>query len=418
MRTGMGLTSTGSWKRPSAPAVVALWVALVLLCTAAPAVAGVSAPATPTMDANALIQAAPGSAAPAVNPSGNGSSTTPPTTAPGATTPTSTPPPVVSPTPTPPITSTTTTATTPLPNTPPTTIATVPPAATSTPPASSTPTPTASGTTVTPPCTGLSASGASAGSCGAAPAGPPGAGLIVTTPSLTGGASSGSQVDPSSIPQKPDESVSPSASPVAPEPAAADTEPAPPTLAAAPAASPRSVSGHLAHGTDAAPRHSGGPRRKTSHQAGYAALSALPPRLLPVVAGTAARSPLLGNFAGPWALASPASTSAHDLSATQSPAPSSVERSLAARRAHGVVRNGPDSSPAVEAPPQPEFDAGTHGPRRPQGVGVSVPGGTAAPSSLMLTVTFPRIAGSRLRFVTGVSIHFQCPETHRLERPG
>jgi hypothetical protein len=83
-----------------------------------------------------------------------------------------------------------------------------------------------------------------------------------------------------------------------------------------------------------------------------------------------------------------------------------------------MVRNGPDSSPAVEAPPQPEFDAGTHGPRRPQGVGVSAPGGTAAPSSLMLTVTFPRIAGSRLRFVTGVSIHFQCPETHRLERPG
>jgi hypothetical protein len=49
---------------------------------------------------------------------------------------------------------------------------------------------------------------------------------------------------------------------------------------------------------------------------------------------------------------------------------------------------------------------------------VAVPGGTGAPSSLMVRLGFARVPASWLAGVTGEAIHLQFPVTHRLERPG
>jgi hypothetical protein len=132
------------------------------------------------------------------------------------------------------------------------------------------------------------------------------------------------------------------------------------------------------------------------------------------VSGIPAADPLLRSFAGAWSLASRRSSAAHDLIATQA----SVERSLGAQRARPTGGDRPDASSAAQPPSQSELAVGTHGPRFPRGVGAAAAGGTGAPSSLILTVGFPRTSVNWLRSVTGVSIHLQFPETHRLERPG
>lgn len=138
------------------------------------------------------------------------------------------------------------------------------------------------------------------------------------------------------------------------------------------------------------------------------------PQLRGLMSNTPATDPLLRSFTGEWSLASRRSSAAHDRLAT----PSSVERSLGAQRAHPTGGDRTEASTAAQPPSQSELAVGTHGPRFPRGVGVAAAGGTGAPSSLILTVGFPRMSVSWLRSVTGVSIQLQFPETHRLERPG
>jgi hypothetical protein len=132
------------------------------------------------------------------------------------------------------------------------------------------------------------------------------------------------------------------------------------------------------------------------------------------MSGTAAADPLLRSFARASSLASRRSSAAGDRIATQP----SVERSLGAQRARPTGGDRPDASSAAQPPSQSDLAVGTHGPRSPRGVGVAAAGGTGAPSSLILTVGFPLTSVNWLRSVTGVSVHLQLPETHRLERPG
>jgi hypothetical protein len=87
-------------------------------------------------------------------------------------------------------------------------------------------------------------------------------------------------------------------------------------------------------------------------------------------------------------------------------------------RAHGARRTHDGPAPAAVAPPEADPSPASHGGRPTRGVGLVVPGGTAAPSSLMVRVGCARVAASWLAGVTGEAIHLQFPVTHRLERPG
>ena len=127
-----------------------------------------------------------------------------------------------------------------------------------------------------------------------------------------------------------------------------------------------------------------------------------------------AGNPLVRHVAGASAPRSPAPAPAHDPTLREPSAASSLEVSPA----HGVRRSHEGSSPAVFAAPQPDVFPAAHGGRPTRGVGVVAPGGSGAPSSLMVRIGFARVAASWLAGVTGEAIHLQFPVTHRLERPG
>jgi hypothetical protein len=78
----------------------------------------------------------------------------------------------------------------------------------------------------------------------------------------------------------------------------------------------------------------------------------------------------------------------------------------------------PDSSASANPPSEPQVDTGPRGPRGPQGGGTSSPGGGGAPNSLILVLALTLVTVGWIRFVTGVSVHLQCPETLFPERPG
>jgi hypothetical protein len=117
-----------------------------------------------------------------------------------------------------------------------------------------------------------------------------------------------------------------------------------------------------------------------------------------------------------------------DATATGTPAASSarariLRESSAAflpERMHtrGARQSHDGASPAAGAPPLPDLSSTGHGGRPTRGVGVAVPGGTGAPSSLMVRLGFARVAASWLAGVAGEAICLQFPVTHRLERPG
>lgn len=217
-----------------------------------------------------------------------------------------------------------------------------------------------------------------------------------------------------------DVDVSSSAPPPAPDPDVADpTDADAPTAAHAPFQSTARVlrphaASNVSDGTHQFATHRGRRRPGAPQQAGNATGTAILPRLPGFISGTAAADPLLRSFARASSLASRRSAAAADLIATQP----SVERSLGTQRARPTGGDRPDTSSAAQPPSQSDLAVGPHGPRSPRGVGVAAAGGTGAPSSLILTVGFPLTSVHWLRSVTGVSIHLQFPETHRLERPG
>jgi hypothetical protein len=150
---------------------------------------------------------------------------------------------------------------------------------------------------------------------------------------------------------------------------------------------------------------------KAGQTNGASCLASRPP-LLGVVSLGAARDVNPVSFAAAAAVATRAATSTPALGTI--PAPSSA----AGRSGHAAGGHHHDASAADDPPPQADFATGPQIPRHPQGVGVAGPGGGAAPSLLSTKVALARMAVSWLRSVSGVAVHLQCPEAHRLERPG
>jgi hypothetical protein len=158
--------------------------------------------------------------------------------------------------------------------------------------------------------------------------------------------------------------------------------------------------------------HHGGSARRAVRRGGNASSSVRSQRRAGA-ANAAAGNPLVPHVAGASATRTPAPASARGR-IRESSAASSIERS----RSHAMRRNRDGSSHAVVAPPQADPSPAGHGGRPPRGVAVAAPGGTGAPSSLMVRVGFARVAASWLAGVTGEAIHLQLTVTHRLERPG
>ena len=93
-----------------------------------------------------------------------------------------------------------------------------------------------------------------------------------------------------------------------------------------------------------------------------------------------------------------------------------VVRSVAARRMRAMDRR--HSSSSADPPAQSEPGSWTHGARGPAGGEPSPPGGAGAPNLLIVVMAIVLIPVCWFTFVTEASGHLQCPEAHRLERPG
>ncbi len=399
----------------------ALAVLLASLCVAASATAAVGA-ATATMSA---------ASAPATTTTTT-ATTLPPAPAPGTptspTTPTSTNPPATAAPPSPAGTTTTTSS--------------LPTAAPTTPTPTPTPTPAPATPPVTQPCSGGGAGAGTASSGAAGASSPPtatsapppaGGGLSCGTPTTavpaasatvtTGGVVTGDAAghsdpapsQPSMAPSMGGGAVAPAKTPT---PISTGSEPAQPAPTQAPRAPHGGGSGvrlltrFPARNAGAARARRTGSRPKATKRAGDASWTAASPHR-PGAATAGAGNPLVRHVAGASAPRSPALAPAHDSTLRDSSA-----ASLEVSPAHGMRRSHDRSSPAVFAAPQPDVFPAAHGGRPTRGVGVVAPGGTGAPSSLLVRVGFAPVAASWLAGVTGEAIHLRFPVTHRLERPG
>ena len=403
--------------------VSAAAVLLASLCLAAAALADTGAAIGATSAAPAPV--ATTTAAPPPAPAPSPATTTSPTT------PTTTPPPTVAPTPAP--APAATPSPTPASTTPPTGGA-LPPT-TTTPPSAPTPVaPIPTTPPLTQPCTGGSTSGASGASSPAAgtPASPTGsgdpscatpttavppAGATVSTGVVVTGDGSGHGAPPTQPAQGPSMGGGAAGSAATPTSPPARGAPTHPAGTQTPSASGRSGSRVRLLASFPALNmdrrgHGAGPHRSAAHRAGNASLAARSPHL-PGVGNVVTGNPLVPRFTGATATVL-ATSSARDRGSHESSAAFAPARLWA----HRAPRSDDGSAPVAVAPPQADLSPVGHGGRPTRGVGVAAPGGTAAPSSLLVRIGFARVAASWLAGVTGEAIHLQFPVTHRLERPG
>ena len=427
----------------SAVSVSGLSALLASLCVAASATAAVGSATGTSAAAGSGAAATMATAVTAVAPTSTGSLTTsaaPPSAAPTTVTTPTTVTPVPSPATTGSPTTPTTTAGAPTPG--------ATPAAPNPPPTSapvtSTPTPTPVAAPVAQPCSAGSAGGATAGTAasGAAGASAPAAatsasGTVGGTPSCapetaaapaTGAMTTGAVVTGADAGHSEPDSSQPAQTPsMGGGSAAAAAKPAAPTTRSVPTHPTRTRTPSATHSrgsgvrllTRFAARNAGGARARRSEsqpravqQAGNV-FAGVRFAQRPRAANAAARNPLMpvGNASS---TGTPPTSSARAWILRESLAAPSSERT----RGRGTRRSQDGRSPAADAPPPADLSSTGHGGRPTRGVGVAVPGGTSAPSSLMVRLGFAQVAASWLAGVTGEAIHLQFPVTHRLERPG
>lgn len=436
-------------RRPSTAVLVTSAVLCILLALSSP-----SALADSGMQSAAGATATGGPASPPPAAADGSSTTTLTTTPPAGSTIT----PTGTTTPTSPSADTSSPTTPPAATPPTTTITATPPSSTATTPAPATTAPTATPTpatnTVTQSCGGSAATGAScggstpsagglvsagsaAGSVSAGSTAGPGSAVTVASPgggqsSPVSAVSTGVQTVPPGSP-KVNPSVSLSASSVGQNPEAgssgSDESEPPPTAAASagnvpsqPAMSHSAASigipatlvprDHQSRGQRGAVRNAAAVRAKR------ASLIPIPQSLPGIAHANGFPNPTLAAFVDDAQLSSTASAAPPDVTVLPQAMPPSVVRSGKARVVHGTDSKHPDSSKPPAEPPQPNVATGTRGPRGPQGGSVSVAGGAGAPSTLMVMVAFALLTARLVTYVTRASVHLQCADAHRLERPG
>jgi hypothetical protein len=425
----------GRAKHVTGQALCLALVLLVSLCAARSATAAAGA-ITVTGAAAVPTASVSGASGPATSGPATGSGTSA-----DATTLPATPPPTTVTTPVPPASATSSSP--PAPSTPGTTgtstVTPAPPASTAAAPPSAPATPAPSVTSpATHPCTApavaVSGSATTSGSaaasppqgatstsapadasvsCGAAPTVAPGAGAPATTGAVVTGDSAALGAGAPSQPQVPGSTG----------PAATHTL-RPTTGPSAQPGRPSALRGIHASGSDvhrlsrfpsraAQGERAGGraPSRPRARQAAVGGARAVPRPA--TTRGTGATAPVAVR-AGGTLTGRRTSVSAGCRPSRKSPMASQPRGAGGHRARSSHVR----SSPVAGAPARPNASLQGQGGRPTRGVGVAGPGGTGAPSSVIVMIGFTPVAASWLAGVSGETIHLQFPVTHRLERPG